>query len=1621
MAVGRISGPLLKSNLLRNGVDLAFETDLLYLDVNNNRIGVKTASPNYDVDVNGTLNATNLRASNQIDVGNLNLQNNTISSDLGTIEILPAGSDPVVYHSKIHVDSLELNDNYITTLDSNAPIELRPNGTGTIELVGNTNVTGNLFATGNITAAGNITLGDGNLDNIQINADVVSDIVPDVSDTYRLGLPTKRWKAIDSNYGNIGDIQISDNIIEPINTNDNLIIRANGTGVVDIYGLQIDSGGDVSLAGTELRFGNISVDGDGDNTGIFALDSNTDMNVNSAGTGRVYINGVDVLLAEGNSYWVTANGNDANAGNSVNTAFATLKHALSVASSGDTIHVGAGTFEEIAPLTVPQGVQIIGSGLRTTQLKPTAATRTNNFFLLNGETTIENLTVREIEWSGTTGYAFTYATGATVTTRSAYLRHTTVLNFGSTVRLGTNPADDPYGYDAGDAGRGVLIDASVMSTSLEYAMLFDSVTFIVPNSKGLVITEGGRVEWLNSFVYFAAQGIEGIAGTSGVAGDGKTYIELDGVASGPFQAETVRFTSTDGSTVIDATVESVDGNTLVIDGRFDDLDGEDLTFSDPSASIVGLTSGATATSVVRYDRKEFGAELRSIASANVYGQFGIKADGPDVRLRMSSHDFGYIGSGKKFNNDDNDVITANEITEVNGGRVFYNSTDQYGDYRIGDLFLVDQDTGAVTFQGGSFDVTSLTGINFVNGANQTIVDPFKVETGNIRIAGNTISTTFGDLNITPASGTVTLTGDLDVVGNISMSGNITIGDNTTDSVTVAADFESDLIPNAGDTYDLGSSTKPWRDLHIDAVKTGDIEINDNYITTTNSNSHLELRASGTGVVHAVDGIASKLRDRDGNTYIDTEQSFGSDDNQIRFFANGTLTAFIDDTQLTATQITVDNVLIRDNGLETTISGANLELQGNATGYVDIVGTQALNIPVGTTLQRPTGVTGHIRYNSTTQQFEGYAATAWSSLGGVRDVDGDTYIQPETAPGSDEDNLQFFAGGVEVAQLDQTSFRTDDIQPLTADYVTFDSVTAIKLPVGADGDRPTGATGLVRFNTSTTQFEGYNGSAWSSLGGVRDVDNDTYIIPELTPGGDQDTLYFYNGGQNTATLDATNGLKIDKIAPLDATPESYVEFTGSDGIRLPNGTTLTRPATYGASDSGVIRYNTDLRSMEAWSGTAWELIGGGSVTDGDGDTFLTVETANDDSDTFTFYVGSNDPADSPVSKPIVTIGRDGLVVDSTISIRENVIENINTNEDLIIRASGIGRVVIDGGSSVPTSSGNVFMTDPLLTLNIDAIGANQVDMGLIFERGSDINKGFIYDETADEFAIISTIEQGTVRGNVAITDYPVLATGSVKIKDYDANFVVGTDANKKLITSTNGTTLYAEGILNYSGGRLVMPTGTTAERPNSPNYGEIRYNSEDDKYEAYYNNGGWNYLGIGYGTPVEYQQFTGDGVAYSFTLSKAPSSAESLMVAINGVVQNPGNSYIVAGSELIFIDDTSTAYPVEDGAIVDVRHLSAPSVPATRVDTFTGDGSTKSFKLTVPARDKYGVIPFIDNVYQDPLVYDVISNGEYITFPDEAPADGARINVINYSVIPAPEVVTRTEADDAAIAFAIALG
>ena len=92
MAIGRISGSVLKSNLTRNGTDLAFETNLLYLDVTNSRVGIGTSEPSTALHVNGTTTTAGFTANGAVNIdgtGTSNMDNviigaNTAAAITGT-------------------------------------------------------------------------------------------------------------------------------------------------------------------------------------------------------------------------------------------------------------------------------------------------------------------------------------------------------------------------------------------------------------------------------------------------------------------------------------------------------------------------------------------------------------------------------------------------------------------------------------------------------------------------------------------------------------------------------------------------------------------------------------------------------------------------------------------------------------------------------------------------------------------------------------------------------------------------------------------------------------------------------------------------------------------------------------------------------------------------------------------------------------------------------------------------------------------------------------------------------------------------------------------------------------------------------------------------------------------------------------------------------------------------------------------------------------------------------------------------------------------------------------------------------------------------------------------------
>jgi hypothetical protein len=266
MAVGRISGPLLKDNLLRNGQNLAFETNLLYLDVVNSRVGINTATPTNDLSVNGTTRTTNLYTSGSASLGLLIFSGSTISSINSSITFTPSGPNATIYQGTALVGNLSLTGNTLASTNTNGAINIVANGTGAINLNSDVLVTGNLHATGTITADGNIQLGDMPTDTITFAGEVSSNILPATTNTYTLGSNLLRWKNVYSqnvNTTNINaatgnvtsfsttgtpSITISGNTISANTSNVDINFTTSGTGGVALGNLKFTTGGITNTA-----------------------------------------------------------------------------------------------------------------------------------------------------------------------------------------------------------------------------------------------------------------------------------------------------------------------------------------------------------------------------------------------------------------------------------------------------------------------------------------------------------------------------------------------------------------------------------------------------------------------------------------------------------------------------------------------------------------------------------------------------------------------------------------------------------------------------------------------------------------------------------------------------------------------------------------------------------------------------------------------------------------------------------------------------------------------------------------------------------------------------------------------------------------------------------------------------------------------------------------------------------------------------------------------------------------------------------------------------------------------------------------------------------------------------
>ena len=732
-----------------------------------------------------------------------------------------------------------------------------------------------------------------------------------------------------------------------------------------------------------------------DSTGVVGLNTQHILSTDPAGTitwrepAQI---GIATINAKLDTWFVSTNGVDdgePSRGRTPERPFRTIAYALSQISNigvNDVLNIAAGVYQETFPLTVPAGLTVKGAGLRATKIIPTTATKQKDCFLMNDRSVVEDVTIADMffDTAGNQGYAFKFAPGIAITSRSPYVQRVTVFNKGSN----TSTAD-PYGYGSADsapssyiAGGGAYIDGSeVAAGSLEAGFLFNEVTFIVPNSKGLIMTNGARSEYLNCFSYFAAEAIKGTSGSLGISSAGETRLRLTGITTVGV-GNTITVFDTDGTTgIATAIVAGYDGTYLDVTGKqtgfevllartakvvtFNDnaqldttvkkfgsaalkLDGSNDSISIPSsgdlgfgtntdftiefwayANTTGLTSATlfdlrdngtdaegisvafraagevdmrvgtttaitgsgagiatgvwkhyalaregtntrlfvdgtqrgiktsdttdygaskglvigadfdgasqnvtgwiddfriergvakytanftaptaahtgdkdtvlllsfdgasgvttttddvirnqdiritqagggigTATKVILADYSQFGADMRSVGCAVEYGQKGVIADGDGVSLRLFALNFNHVGAGGDFSNDPNLAIQANEVTELNNGDVSFVSIDQKGDFRVGDAFFVDQESGTVSFSQQVTSLQALSSLTITDGTDSSTVTPTSGTFGNIQISGNNIESTSGDINIDPAgAGDINITGDVNVLG-----------------------------------------------------------------------------------------------------------------------------------------------------------------------------------------------------------------------------------------------------------------------------------------------------------------------------------------------------------------------------------------------------------------------------------------------------------------------------------------------------------------------------------------------------------------------------------------------------------------------------------------------------------------------------------------------------------------------------------------------------------------------------------------------------------------------------------------------------------------------------------------
>lgn len=505
--------------------------------------------------------------------------------------------------------------------------------------------------------------------------------------------------------------------------------------------------------------------------------------------------------------------------------------------------------------------------------------------------------------------------------------------------------------------------------------------------------------------------------------------------------------------------------------------------------------------------------------------------------------------------------------------------------------------------------------------------------------------------------------------------------------------------------------------------------------------------------------------------------------------HGTVTAssaLIVDSNSKLDILNVDNLTLNGNALTSTNTNGNITLDPTGTGYVEIIGTNALIIPVGNNSQQGPNVAGAIRLNSETSQFEGYSGTNWSSLGGVRSVDGLTYITAESSPASSDDTLRFYSNGTLQMSLDTNSLDL-------ASTVTNVNIAATTV-------------------STTTTSGALIVTGGVGIGGNLNVAGDFGLTGGIALSGD----VAINGGDLFSSSATFNLLNKDSAASLvNDGPATVNAFLNAGTISV-GATTSTITFNDAATVTGNLHVvgtsNLDGNTTVGASGTRVATTVYGSTVDitGSSTTKIGVEAATGSAITFELKA-TNSVGDANLDINVddtATLDATVISLDATDTSNFSITTNSSSNKTLTFDASnsGTGEAIIAVGSAstdkvnlTTASTGTTTVTTGTVQADITTLDVNAKNVTI---DTVGVGNSVIVTSTATTINSTTATFQGTAGTG---TDMTLTVTGRLNVDNVsiDGNTVSTTDGSNILYldpapTADDGGTVIIKGNLQVDG-------------------------------------------------------------------------------------------------------------------------------------------------------------------------------------------------------------------------------